>query len=305
MADRTLAVLEERLLAPDERALNLERIDANGPEALGRIEAAISSFPFLASTRVVIVRGAHDLRVADRRTLWEIAQRVPEGNVLAIEDLQPPTKKTKPETFGQLAGRGALRIDTSADEDVRGAFVREVLAALGASAEPAVVATLARGDAELAAVRTDLEKLAIGGKRIALDDLLRESLVTTEAKAYQYASALVEGRASDALAIAYELFASDRGAGIPLLSALAVEYQALWELARPGGELPSRLRWRERKLRPIARRLGAKRARAGYERAVRGFEAIVTGRAEDPRQVVESITALALPKRAAGGAAEE
>jgi DNA polymerase III delta subunit len=294
LADRALALLEERLLAPDERALNLERFEASALDSFARVEAAASAFPFLAATRVVVVRGAQLLRVAERRALWEVAQRAPEGNVLILEDLQPPGKKTKPETFGQLAGRTALRIDTSASEDVRERFVRETLVTLGASAEPAVIAALARGDADLTAVRTDLEKLSIGGKKITLAELASESLTTSEAKAYQYASALVEGRSADALAIAFELFSSDpRGAGIPLLSALATEYAALWELARPGGELPARLRWRERVLRPIARRLGERRARAGYERAVRGFEAIVTGRAEDPRAVVESITALA------------
>ncbi len=247
--------------------------------------------------------------MAERRALWEVAQRVPDGNVLILEDLQPPAKKTKPETFGQLAGKTALRIDTTANEETRERFIRETLAALGASAEPAAIATLARSEADLTAVRTDLEKLAIGGKKITLAELLSESLFTSEAKAYQYASALVEGRSADALAIAFELFANDpRGAGIPLLSALATEYLALWELARPGGELPQRQRWRERVLRPIARRLGERRARAGYERAVRGFEAIVTGRAEDPRAVVESITALSGGSgggRRPGGAAQD
>jgi hypothetical protein len=307
LADRALALLEERLLAPDERALNLERFEASALDSFARVEAAVSAFPFLAATRVVVVRGAHQLRVAERRALWEVAQRVPEGNVLIVEDLQPPAKKTKPETFGQLAGRTALRIDTSASEETRERFVHETLAALGASAEPAAVAALVRGDADLIAIRTDLEKLAIGGKKITLAELVSESLITSEAKAYQYASALVEGRGADALAIAFELFSSDpRGAGIPLLSALATEYAALWELARPGGELPGRLRWRERVLRPIARRMGERRARAGYERAVRGFEAIVTGRAEDPRAVVESITALsAAPARRTAGALED
>ncbi len=179
--------------------------------------------------------------------------------------------------------------------------------ALGASAEPRRRSRRSPAATPISSrCATDLEKLALGGKKITLAELLSESLITSEAKAYQYASALVEGRAADALAIAFELFANDpRGAGIPLLSALATEYAALWELARPGGELPQRLRWRERVLRPIARRMGERRARAGYERAVRGFEAIVTGRAEDPRAVVESITALAGGSRAPGGAAQE
>ena len=55
-------------------------------------------------------------------------------------------------------------------------------------------------------------------------------------------------------------------------------------MARPGGELPARHRWRERVLRPIAGRIGERRARIAYERAVRGVEAIVTGQAGSDRR---------------------
>lgn len=295
LADRALAAIEERLLAPEERDLNLDRIDAPSVESFSRVESAVAALPFLAARRVVVVRNCHLLKAAARKALWAVAERVPDGNVLVLEDLQSPAKRTKPDTFGQLAGRTALRIDSTASAGVRERFIRETLAVLGARADRAAIAALAGGEGDLAAVRTDLEKLALAGGEIRAEDVLRETLVTIDAKAYRYASALVEGRAAEALEIAFDLFASDpRGAAIPLLSAAASEYQALWELARPGGgELPARLRWRERILRPIARRMGERRARLGFERAVRGFEAVVTGRAEDPRAVVEAVTAAA------------
>jgi hypothetical protein len=63
-------------------------------------------------------------------------------------------------------------------------------------------------------------------------------------------------------------------------------------LARPnGGPLPGRHAWRERALRVVARRIGERRARYGYEQAVRGFEAVVTGRIDDPRAMIELLTA--------------
>jgi hypothetical protein len=104
---------------------------------------------------------------------------------------------------------------------------------------------------------------------------------------------LIEGRAADALALAFDCFASDpRGAAVPLVSALATDLGLLWELARPnGGALPARHRWRERTLKPIAKRIGERRARYGYEAAVRGFEAVVTGRSDDPRAMIEVLTA--------------
>jgi len=292
-ADRALALVIERLLPEAERDLNLERFVATGLESFRPVEAAVAALPFLGSARVVVVRGVHELRADPRRALVAVAERVPEGNVLVLEDLVSPASK-RPEPIGKLLGRAALRIDTTPTSEARERFFAETLAELDATAEPAAAAALIAADAELAAMRTDLQKLALGGSRITLADVMRETLVTDDVRAYQYASAAVAGRAAEALALAHELFSSDpRGAAVPLLAALAAEYGLVWELARPGGTLPSRARWRERELRGYARTLGERRARLGFERAVRGFEAVVTGRADDPRIVIDVATAAA------------
>jgi DNA polymerase III delta subunit len=291
LAERALGLLVERLLEPAERDLNLDRFVASECGPFDGVAGALASLPFLGSRRVVVVRGAHELRVDPRRALLAVAEKAPEGNVLVIEDLVSPASK-RPEPLGKLLGRAATRIDCSAGADARDRFVRETLERLGANAEPAAVAALARGDADFASMQTDLEKLALAGEKITLEDVLREILVSEDVRAYHYASAAVAGRAADALALAHEMFASDpRGAAIPLLSALAVEYGLVWEIARPGGALPAKARWRERELRTVARSIGERRARAGFERALRGFEAVVTGRADDPRIVVEAATA--------------
>lgn len=249
--------------------------------------------PFLADRRVVVMTDAQALKAQPRRDLWDAAQQVPEGNTLVILDLVSP-RSERPKALGALAGRSALRIDTTAGEDVRARFIEETLQRLGAKAEPRAIDELASSSADLASVRNDLEKLALGGKKITVKDLETESLSIEDPKAYKYASALVEGRIAEALDIAHECFAGDRGAAIPLLSALATECSYLWELARIGGELPARARWRERVLRPLARRVGERRARVAYERAVRGMEAIVTGQAgsnpDDYRTLVERIS---------------
>jgi DNA polymerase-3 subunit delta len=290
-AERALAAVIEAALPENERELNLDRFVASEVASFGAIEAAVSAFPFLGSRRVVVVRGAQDLRADPRRALLAVAGRVPEGNTLVIEDLVSPASK-RPEPLGKLLGRAALRIDTTASNDARERFVRETLATLGATAEPAAVAALVDGEADLAGIRTDIEKLALGGATIGLADVRRETLVTEDVRAYHFASAAVAGRAREALALAQEMFATDpRGAAVPLLSALAVEYGLVWEIARPGGALPAKARWRERELRAVARALGERRAKLGFERAVRGFEAVVTGRADDPRIVVELATA--------------
>jgi DNA polymerase III delta subunit len=294
LAGRAMEALWDRLIPADMRALNLDVIDGPATDDLARCVAdAVAAMPFLAERRVVAVRGCERLRAQPRRELWAVAQAVPEGNTLILEDLFAPNKKSKPEPFGTLAGRRALRIDTTLDADTRERYARETLQRFGVTAEARAIAAIAESEADLGAIGNDLEKLALGGGKITLADLERESLAIEDPKAWQYASALVDGRAADALAIAFELFATDpRGAGVALAGALATELGLIWELARPGGgDLPARHRWRERTLRPQARRIGERRARYGYEAAVRGFEAVVTGRIDEPRAMIELLTA--------------
>jgi DNA polymerase III delta subunit len=293
LADRAVEVLLDRLLPQAVRELNLSRLSPEEAADSPRVTEALQAMPFLAERRVVVVADAQAMRAPARSELWEAAQSVPEGSTLVLVDLLPPRAKG-PQSFGVLAGRAALRIDTTASEETRARFVEETLERLNAKADARVVDELARSPADLAAVRNDLEKLALNGKKITLKDLGRESLSIEDPKAYKYASALAEGKTERALSIAHELFADEPRAAIPLLSALATECLCLWELARPGGELPARSRWREWVLAPIARRIGERRARVAYERAVHGIEAIVTGRAgsdpEDHRTLVDRIS---------------
>ncbi|HEY9179791.1 MAG TPA: hypothetical protein VIO32_03665 [Candidatus Baltobacteraceae bacterium] len=290
LAERALDLVVERVLPADVRDMNLERFPASQIESASRIREAVQAMPFLASSRVVVITDAQTLKTAMRREIWDVAENVPDGNTLVICDLLSPRSK-RPEPFGAMAGPGALRIDTTSNEDARERFIQETLSELGASAEARVVDSLARSQADLASVRNDLQKLAIAGKKIAYKDFEQESLSVEDPKAYQYAGALVEGRVDAALGIARELFSSDRNAAVPLIYALATECQMLWELARPGGEIPARVRWRERALRPIASRVGEARARRAYERAIAAFDSIVTGKIEDPELAVELLTA--------------
>ena len=144
--------------------------------------------------------------------------------MLVIEDLVSPSSK-RPEPMSKGAGRsGVLRIDTMPGADARQRFIEETLAELGVKAQRAVIGTLAGSDADLIAIRTDLEKLALLGKQITLEDLMRETLVTSDAKAYQFASLLIEGKQSEAFALADEMLANDRNAVPSLLYSLATEY---------------------------------------------------------------------------------
>lgn len=290
LAEHAIEEIVERVLPEETRDLNLERFTPTTLDSVSRLGEAVQAMPFLASSRLIIVLDAQTLKTAPRREIWSVAERVPAGNTLVLMDLLSP-RSQRPEPFGAMAGRAALRIDTTANEDVRTRFIEETLSRLGAKAEARVIYELARSSADLAAVRNDLEKLALSGKKILYKDLEEESLSIEDPKAYKYASALVEGRSSEALGIALEMLANDRNAAIPLISELARECGNVWEMARAGGALSPRAKWRERAIRQVAARVGERRARLAYERAVKAFESIVTGKIEDPRLVVEMLTA--------------
>ena len=146
LAQRALDAVLDRLLPPDMRALNCDVFDGPAIDGVGRaVGDAVNAMPFLAERRVVVVRNCQRMRAQPRRDLWAVAERVPAGNTLVLEDLFAPNKKTKPEPFGAMAGRKATRIDTTPNADVRERFVRETLDRLGAKAQPRVIADPGRG----------------------------------------------------------------------------------------------------------------------------------------------------------------
>jgi DNA polymerase III subunit delta len=304
LADRAIATIVDRLLPPEARDFNLQRFDADALDDFRAIGEAVQAMPFLGDRRVVIVNGAHLLKAERRRELLAIAQEVPEGNTLVIVDLVAPAAKKVP-PMAAAAGKHALRIDTSAPvpkgrsapaSDVRKRFVTELLNELGVTAETRVLNELSRSEFDLSSIRNDLEKLAVGEKRITYAAFERESLSVEDPKMYEFASAAVEGRAARALEVLAEVFDDNpRQAAIPLLSALARECAIVWEVARPNGRLPDGVQtWREAKLRSIASAMGPQRARLAFELAVGAFESIVTGKGgndpEDYRTLIERIT---------------
>ena len=126
LADRALEIVLDRTLPPDVRELNLARFMPEDVGEPSRIREAVEAMPFLAERRVVVVDDAQTLRADPRRELWEVAQEAPEGNTLVIVDLLSP-RSQRPQPFGALAGRTALRIDTTADEETRARYVEELL----------------------------------------------------------------------------------------------------------------------------------------------------------------------------------
>ena len=204
---------------------------------------AVAAMPFLAERRVVVVRGCERLRAQPRRDLWAVAEAVPAGNTLMLEDLFPPNKKTKPEPFGALAGRKALRIDTTVTRRYARAVRSRNARAPRAKAEPRAIAVMAGSEADLGAIGNDLEKLALAGPKITLADLERESLAMEDPKAWQYAARWPKDarpRRSRSRSTVRERSARrGRTARERPRDGLGL----VWELARPGGgDLPPRHR---------------------------------------------------------------
>ncbi len=123
LAERALELLLDRALPAEARALNVDRFHGPEIEDTARIAEAVSAMPFLADRRVIVVTDAQTMKTPLRRELWEVAEQTPEGNTLVLCDLLSPRAK-RPEPFGVLAGRNALRIDTTANAPVRERYIR-------------------------------------------------------------------------------------------------------------------------------------------------------------------------------------
>lgn len=295
LADAAVDRVVARLLPPEVQQMNVERLIATEVDDFERIRESLAAMPFLAETRVAVVRECHQLKAESRRALWSVAAEAPAGSTLVLVDLDISTGRggKRPEPFAKLAGRSALVIDTTTRGEDRERFARETLTALGATFDAAAIRALAELS-DLAEVRNDAEKLALLGRKVTVKDVAAETLTPTEAKSWTFADTLLEGNTRQALAMAYELLQEDPKAGTALCSALATAYLSTWTIAR-GERLTGRMAWKQRALAPIARKLGPERARVGHDHAVRAFEALVTGRYDDPRQLITVLVAT-LPK---------
>ncbi|MEO6991123.1 MAG: hypothetical protein ABI346_03165 [Candidatus Baltobacteraceae bacterium] len=288
LAQRALALLVERVVGPGMEALNVDRFEAAGMQSFESIASALASMPFMGNARLVVVRGAHELRADPRRALAKVAQEAPAGNVLAIEDLRPG--RARGETFGSPGD--TLRLQLTADAKTRARFARETLVDLGGEATPAAHELLSKGDSDLLALRTDIEKLTLLDRPIEPADVERELTQKIERRASHAAAIVVEAGPAEAYRAAADFFEeAGRNAAFPLLAAVATDCLGVWELARRGGALPARLSWRERALRPVARQVGEAGARRRFERAIRALEALVTGKAKDGRVLVDLLIA--------------
>ncbi|HVA36931.1 MAG TPA: hypothetical protein VNJ51_04895 [Candidatus Dormibacteraeota bacterium] len=295
LADAAVDRIVSRLLPPEAQPMNLERLVAVEIADVQRVRESLAAMPFLAETRVVVIRDCHQLKAEARRELWSVAEETPAGSTVVLVDLEISTGRggKRPESFVKLAPRSALVIDTTTRGEDRERFARELMAELGASAEPPAIRALAQLP-DLAEIRSDGEKLALLGRKITAKDVAAETLTPAEAKSWTFADALLEGRTKEALAMAYELLQEDPRAGTALCGALAGAYLSTWTIAR-GERLTGRLAWKQRTLAPIARKLGVEKAKLGHDHAVRAFEALITGRYEDARQLI-TVLAATLPK---------
>ena len=161
------------------------------------------------------------------------------------------------------AGRPrGLRIDTTADEgDARERFVRETLERLRREGRAARDRRAGRRHADLGAVRNDLEKLALAGKKITLAELEREALRHRGSQAVELRQRAGRRRVPKALAIADEFFANEPRAAVPLLSRARDRVQLSVGAGAAARRDSRRAPMARAVLRPIARRVGERRAR--------------------------------------------
>jgi len=117
------------------------------------------------------------------------------------------TRRRSRKPFGKLAGRKALRIDTTVNAEVRDRFVRETLAALGCVGGSRARSPRSPRAKPISARSPTTLRSSHSAARVTLADLERESLAVEDPKGRGTTrNALIEGRTSEALEIAFDLF---------------------------------------------------------------------------------------------------
>ena len=83
---------------------------------MSRLREAVQAMPFLADRRVIVVSDAQTLRADPRRALFAAMERGSRGQHADRCSTCWRRAATKPQSLGGLAGRAAVRVDTTADE---------------------------------------------------------------------------------------------------------------------------------------------------------------------------------------------
>ena len=297
LADRAVRAIVEATL-PDEtlRDLNVDTLDAAHVENAGDIAGRAAALPFLATRRLVIVRGTIDLKKDDRDEILNGCRDVPEHAIVVIDHsgrpARPQGRKPKDEANAIAAAtKGSLLLDCTLDTAGCARFIDRLAQTLGVKID-ADARSLLASTQDVSEIQNGVERLALTTKHIRLADVRDYAVSAAEAKLWDLGDAVNARDVGRALRIARDL---EPNAGP--LTWLAGDAQVLWELSS-GTRADEYARatglnaWRIGKLGGAARRIPPTVARRNVDITMKALEYCVTGRREWGQTLEEVIVRL-------------
>jgi DNA polymerase III delta subunit len=282
--DAVHAIIESAIPDATLRDLNVDTLDGGSIHSGGDIASRAAALPFLATRRLVIVRGTIDLKKDDRDEIAAGSKDVPSHAIVVIDHsgkpARPQGRKPKDEAAA-IAGQtaGSLLLDCTLDAAGCAAFIDAYAGKIGASIDADARALLAATES-VSEIRNALDRLALTNERIRLADVRDYAVSPQDLKLWDLGDAVNNRDVSKALVLAREM---DESAGP--LTWLAGDAVVLWELAT--GARPDELAratgqnaWRIGKLSYAAKRLTPAAARRNVEITTKALERCITGRRE-------------------------
>ena len=308
LADDVLRRIVETVL-PDEslRPLNVDTLDATTTEDYSTLSEKLSALPFLASRRIVTIRGAADLRNDDRIALRDaIPENIGEEALLVIDDSGEPkpqrgkAPKDKVDSMG-FASRGpvSLFINTTLDEPERERYIEEYSKSIGTSVDAGAKRYLAAFDSAYE-IRNALDRLALIAKKITKSAAEEYVKPPGDPKLWDLGNAVGRGDLQAALRISHEMVAKPEDATGPLIW-LAGDAQIAWELANGAnpnswaaatGQSP----FRAMKLWDLARKRSPQQSRDNVRLTMKALEDSMTGKRIADQALEEVIIRLCTQK---------
>ncbi|MBV8365197.1 MAG: hypothetical protein JO194_01740 [Candidatus Eremiobacteraeota bacterium] len=300
----------ERLVAaalPDEslRALNADVIDAREASDFSAIAEKSAALPFLASRRVVIVRGTIDLKKEQRDEIAAAAALVPAGALLIVDHSGKPARPQGRKPADEAAAFAkalpdSLLIDVTLNAAACERYIQMHAQRLGIEVDPGAAAALASVE-NVTEIKNALELLSLVKKHISEDDVREYALPSGDAKFWDLAGAINDGQAEHALRLARELVA-DPGDAIGPLVWLAAEQQMIWELrhgarAAEYAAATGQNTWRVSKLLGAGRGLSSKELKERVDVTMAALERSLTGRRQPDQALEEVIVRLTARKQ--------
>ncbi len=307
LADEVLRRIVEATL-PDEslRPLNVDTLDAATTDNYSTLSEKLSALPFLASRRIVTIRGTAELRNDDRIALRDAIPDIGDEALLVIDDSGEPkpqrgkAPKDKVDSAGFASrAQGSLLINTTLETPERERYIEDYSKSIGVTVEVGARRYLAAFESAYE-IRNALDRLALIAKKITKSAAEEYVKPPGDPKLWDLGNAVGRADLHGALRLSHEMVAKPEDATGPLIW-LAGDAQIAWELANGAnpnswGAATGQSPFRAMKLWDLARKRPLQQARDNVRLTMKALEDSMTGKRVADQALEEVIIRLCTQK---------